>query len=79
MKLCHNLSAGKLTLGDVVALEPYSMHLEGTVRTFDPDMRNQALASLNRVAEYVAAANGSTIDAQIPTAGSNPSTTTIPR
>ena len=47
-------------------------HLEGTVRTFDPDMRKQALASLNRVAEHVAAANGATIDAQIPTGGSNP-------
>ncbi|MEP7096924.1 MAG: amidohydrolase [Dokdonella sp.] len=46
--------------------------LEGTVRTFDPEMRKQALASLNTIAQHVAAANGATIDAQIPTDGSNP-------
>ncbi len=47
-------------------------HLEGTVRTFDPDMRKQALASLNTIAEHIAAANGATIDAQIPAHDGNP-------
>jgi amidohydrolase len=47
-------------------------HLEGTVRTFDEGMRKQALASLRNVAEHVAAANGATIDAEIPAPGSNP-------
>ena len=51
---------------------PDSAHLEGTVRTFDPEMRVQALASLNRIVEHVAAANGATVDAQIPAPGSNP-------
>jgi amidohydrolase len=35
-------------------------------------MRKQALASLRNVAEHVAAANGATIDAEIPAPGSNP-------
>jgi amidohydrolase len=52
---------------------PDSARLEGTVRAFDEDMRVQALASLRNIAEHVAAANGATIDAEIPvTPGSNP-------
>jgi amidohydrolase len=47
-------------------------HLEGTVRTFDEAMRQQALASLRNIAEHVAAANGATVDSEIPTPGSNP-------
>ncbi|HEU4663319.1 MAG TPA: amidohydrolase [Dokdonella sp.] len=47
-------------------------HLEGTVRAFDEDMRKQALDALRAVAEHVAAANGATIDAEIPAPGSNP-------
>ena len=52
---------------------PDSARLEGTVRAFDEEMRVQALASLRNVAEHVAAANGATIEAEIPvTPGSNP-------
>ncbi|MFI4968956.1 MAG: amidohydrolase [Lysobacterales bacterium] len=47
-------------------------HLEGTVRAFDEGMRKQALASLNNIAEHVAAANGATIDAEIPAHDGNP-------
>jgi amidohydrolase len=47
-------------------------HLEGTVRAFDEGMRKQALDSLRNIAEHVAAANGATIDAEIPAPGSNP-------
>ena len=50
---------------------PESAELQGTVRTFDEGMRKQALASLRNVAEHVAAANGATVEAQIPT-DSNP-------
>ena len=50
---------------------PDSAELQGTVRTFDEGMRKQALASLRNVAEHVAAANGATVEAQIPT-DSNP-------
>ena len=50
---------------------PDSAELQGTVRTFDEGMRKQALASLRNFAEHVAAANGATVEAQIPT-DSNP-------
>ncbi len=51
---------------------PESTELQGTVRAFDEDMRRQALASLRRIAENVAAANGATVTAEIPTGDSNP-------
>ncbi len=51
---------------------PEEAELQGTVRAFDEDMRQQALGSLKNIAEHVAAANGATIDAQIPSPGSNP-------
>ena len=50
---------------------PETAELQGTVRTFDEAMRKQALASLRNIAEHVAAANGATVEAQIPT-DSNP-------
>jgi len=50
---------------------PDTAELLGTVRTFDEGMRKQALASLRNIAEHVAAANGATVEAQIPT-DSNP-------
>lgn len=45
---------------------PDSAELQGTVRTFDEGMRRQALASLRNIAEHVAAANGASVDTQIP-------------
>jgi amidohydrolase len=45
---------------------PDSAELQGTVRTFDEGMRRQALASLRNIAEHVAAANGATVETQIP-------------
>ena len=45
---------------------PDTAELQGTVRAFDPDMRDQALASLTSIAEHIAAAHGATVDAQIP-------------
>jgi len=51
---------------------PETAELQGTVRAFDEGMRKQALASLRNIAEHVAAANGATVDAEIPTAVSNP-------
>jgi amidohydrolase len=47
-------------------------HLEGTVRAFDEDMRKQALDALKDIAEHVAAANGASVDAEVPAPGSNP-------
>jgi amidohydrolase len=51
---------------------PDSAELQGTVRAFDEDMRKQALASLQSFAEHVAAANGATVETQIPLGESNP-------
>ncbi|HET9048906.1 MAG TPA: amidohydrolase [Chiayiivirga sp.] len=45
---------------------PDSAELQGTVRAFDPAMREQALASLRSIAEHIAAAHGATVEAQIP-------------
>ncbi|HMM56385.1 MAG TPA: amidohydrolase [Rudaea sp.] len=45
---------------------PETAELQGTVRTFDEGMRKQALASLQRIAENVAAANAATVETQIP-------------
>jgi amidohydrolase len=51
---------------------PDSVELQGTVRAFDEGMRKQALASLKNFAEHVAAANGASVDTQIPLGESNP-------
>jgi amidohydrolase len=51
---------------------PDSAELQGTIRAFDEGMRKQALGSLRDIAEHVAAANGATVDAQIPLGESNP-------
>jgi amidohydrolase len=51
---------------------PDKVDLYGTVRAFDEAMRQQALTSLKNIAEHVAAANGATIDAEIPLPDSNP-------
>jgi amidohydrolase len=51
---------------------PDSTELQGTVRAFDEGMRTQALASLKNIAEHVAAANGATVETQIPLGESNP-------
>jgi len=50
---------------------PETAELQGTVRTFDEAMRKQTLASLRNIAEHIAAANGASVEAQIPT-DSNP-------
>lgn len=52
---------------------PEAVHLEGTVRAFDEDQRQQALAALRNVTEHVAAAQNARIEhAEIPVAVSNP-------
>jgi amidohydrolase len=52
---------------------PDTARLEGTVRAFDEGMRTQALENLKTIAEHVAAANGATVDLQVPVVpGSNP-------
>ena len=65
---------GIINGGQRFNIVPESAELQGTVRAFDEGMRAQALASLRRIAEHVAAANGATIDADIPLGDSNPVT-----
>ncbi|HRQ65838.1 MAG TPA: amidohydrolase [Xanthomonadaceae bacterium] len=45
---------------------PDEVELIGTIRTFEPDMREQAFADLRRIAEQVAAAHGASVEADIP-------------
>ncbi len=66
------LTFGVFNAGQRFNIVTDTAHLEGTIRTFDEDMRKQALASLKNIAEHVAAANGATVDTEIPTPGSNP-------
>ena len=58
--------------GERFNIVPEKVELYGTVRAFDETMRKQALASLKNIAEHVAAANGATVETQIPSPGSNP-------
>lgn len=45
---------------------PEEVELIGTIRTFEPDMREDVFAELTRIAERVAAAHGATVEAEIP-------------
>ena len=46
--------------------------MQGTLRTFDAGMRQQAIDNLKGIAEHIAAANGATVETQIPVGDSNP-------
>jgi amidohydrolase len=45
---------------------PDEVELIGTIRTFEPDMRQATFDGLRQIAEQVAAAHGATVDAEIP-------------
>ena len=45
---------------------PDEVELIGTIRTFEPDMREAAFAGLRQIAEQVAAAHGASVEAEIP-------------
>ena len=51
---------------------PDEVELIGTIRTFEPDMREAVFEGLARVAENVAAAHGATVEHAIPAAAGNP-------
>ncbi len=76
LNINHNpavVTFGIFDAGQRFNIVPDKAELQGTVRAFDEDMREQALASLRRIVEHVAAANQATVDMQIPvTPGSNP-------
>jgi len=63
---------GVVNAGQRFNIVPDSAELQGTVRAFDEAMRKQSLASLKNYAEHVAAANGATVETQIPLGESNP-------
>lgn len=67
------LTFGVFDGGQRFNIVPDSASLQGTLRTFDSGMRDQALAELRLVAEHVAAAHGATVDLEVPVEGnSNP-------
>ncbi len=45
---------------------PDEVELIGTIRTFEPDMREAAFAGLRQIAEQIAAAHGASVEAEIP-------------
>ncbi|WP_449465579.1 amidohydrolase [Stenotrophomonas humi] len=57
---------------------PDSVEMVGTIRTFDPDMRQQIFADLRNVAEHTAAAHGATAVTEIFEKEGNPATVNNP-
>lgn len=51
---------------------PDEVKLEGTIRTFDDDMRVDVFARLRRIAEHVSAAHGATVEHAIPVSEADP-------
>jgi amidohydrolase len=73
------LTFGTFNGGQRFNIVPDSVELSGTIRTFDEGMRKQMMESLRTVAEHVAAANGASVTAQIPSSDStNPVNTNDP-
>jgi amidohydrolase len=66
------LSFGIIEGGARYNIVPDQVEMQGTLRTFDPTMRQQAIDNLKNIAEHIAAANGATVDTQIPVGDSNP-------
>ncbi|HEY0230217.1 MAG TPA: amidohydrolase [Dokdonella sp.] len=73
------LTFGTFNGGQRFNIVPDSVELSGTIRTFDEGMRKQMMESLRTMAEHVAAANGASVTAQIPSSDStNPVNTNDP-
>jgi amidohydrolase len=66
------LSFGAIKGGIRYNIIPDEVDLIGTVRTFDPAMRQQIFDELKSVSEHVAAANGATVVTEIPDTKGNP-------
>jgi amidohydrolase len=60
------LSFGAIKGGIRYNIIPDEVDLVGTIRTFDPGMRQQVFDELKSVSEHVAAANGATVVTHIP-------------
>jgi amidohydrolase len=66
------LSFGIVEGGSRYNIVPDSVELQGTLRTFDAGMRQQAIDNLGSIATHIAAANGATVDVELPVGDSNP-------
>ena len=66
------LSFGIVEGGSRYNIVPDQVEMQGTLRTFDSGMRQQAFDNLKGIAEHIAAANGATVETQIPVGDSNP-------
>lgn len=66
------LSFGIIEGGARYNIVPDQVELQGTLRTFDGGMRQQAIDNLKDIAQHIAAANGATVETQIPVGDSNP-------
>lgn len=66
------LSFGAIRGGLRNNIIPEEVELIGTIRSFDPAMRQQMIDELRRIAEHSAAAHGASVEAQIPDAPGYP-------
>lgn len=66
------LSFGIVEGGARYNIVPDQVEMQGTLRTFDAGMRQQAIDNLKNIAQHIAEANGATVDTQIPVGDSNP-------
>jgi amidohydrolase len=66
------LSYGAINGGIRNNIIPEQVELIGTIRSFEPDMRQTVIDGLAQVAEHVAAAHGATVEHQIPAEEGNP-------
>lgn len=66
------LSFGIVEGGSRYNIVPDQVEMQGTLRTFDPGMRQQAIDNLKSIAGHIAEANGASVDTQIPVGDSNP-------
>lgn len=72
------LSFGAINGGIRNNIIPERVELIGTIRSFEPDMREKVFADLRNIAEHVAAAHGATVEHEIPAGEGNPVTRNDP-
>ena len=63
------LTFGVIDGGTRYNIVPDKVEMQGTLRTFDADMRQQAIDNLKLITDHIAAANGATSDLTIPVGG----------
>jgi amidohydrolase len=64
------LTFGTFNGGSRFNIVPDTAELSGTIRTFDEGMRAQIMTSLKSIVEHIAAANGASVEAKIPSSDS---------